>query len=296
MCLISLKTRDNLTEIDEKVKVWIGNNLNHFAIHLGSGLFNNEDKLEKALKAFCELCFLYNFLDKKTEFSSMIKDFLCEIIDKNDFDSFLITNPDKFMGLMSVDNFSIYNRGKSIFSDTEFIKICKNYLKTPFRMIEIDTFLNLNYDLGLNNTDYFREKTVIGINKNINSLSYNDIYSITHQIFYEYFEEKYKTAVRHSYNKKDMKEKLLSLAVYLSNDGNIDVMLEVLLCLKLKDFDFSEEDRHIIEVLSDFILKLQNDGGYIAPHTKLGRKYIEFYDVYHTTTILKGLVDVWIED
>lgn len=97
--------KDILDFIDQNVSRYLNENLDSF-IFDEHGLGENTNK-HNMLKPFCELCFLTNFLNKRSEIYPKIEKHLLAKIEQSDWDALLMHNSDLYIALISVDFFTI---------------------------------------------------------------------------------------------------------------------------------------------------------------------------------------------
>ncbi len=281
-----------LIHIDKNITNWLLEHLNDFDVEYAKSNIIDD------FKPFCELCFLTNFLNTDSFFYNQLVKFLHHKIENFDWDYLLNNHPDFYIALLSVDSFYIQTKNKSIFKHLNICDYASLFIKNPYRMIETICFLSIYYDYPLDEIFVFNKATVLGNKKNINLLSYMDFYSITHELMYIYFLIKYKkcTLDQYNLNLETTKKYLLDLLSFIILDGHIDIMAELILCLGLLDFKF--EDKELI-IIKEAILKINNnmrlDGG-IIPHINYAKKQkLSFDDLYHTTSVVKGMIDIWIK-
>lgn len=283
-----------MRQIDKDVTKWLLNHLNEFDF---KEFQSNPNILTiDSLKPYCELCFLTNFLNTESFFYNELVSFLYNKIESFNWDYLLNTNPYLYIALLSVDGFYIKTKNKSIFKYADIVKFANLFIKNPYRMIETICFLSIYYNYPIDEIFIFNKSTVLGNNKNINLLSYMDFYSITHELMYVYFLIKHKqcTLEKYNLNLENTKNYLLDSLSFIALDGHIDIMAELILCLGLFDFIFNEKELKMIEKA---LLKIQDntlfDGG-ILPHIKYSKNQkLNFNDLYHTTSVVKGMIDIW---
>lgn len=288
------KIKKYINLLDNSVSLWLKNNIEYFN-------FNNKiytgKSLDDRMKPFCELAFLTNFMRKDNNTYSIIRRFLIDNIIKINWDEFIYRNSDMFNAIIALDSFYIENEKKSIFNEIDIAEISKLYLKVPYRMMEIETYLCL-YNNKDKKSPYFEDKTVIGKRKNINKFTYDDIYSLTHEVFYLYFliENNKKENFLEEVNFFEIKEYLFNFLVFTKIDGHIDLMIEIIICIFLLNFKLKSNEIYILENSLEFIMKYVLEDGSVIPHIiYLNKTDLKFIDVYHTTIIMKGLIDVCIK-
>lgn len=251
---------------------------------------------QTTLKPFCELCFLSDFVNPNSSFFTDVQTCIAKKLFCYDWDALVKRNTDLFIALISVDRFARTYYNKSIFAAYQPKESLLIYNKVPYRMLEILTHFALVEHMQINKLLEIRRYTVLGIRQNINTLSYPDLYSVTHELMYIWM-----LLCKNIYTLEDfeldltqVKNYLLELLAYITADGNLDLIAELVLCLGLLPFDFTIEDMELIEfALREMTLQVNKDGS-LRAHTKYDKTTIgNFNDVYHTTSIVKGMSDIW---
>lgn len=282
--------------LDSKVTHWLNNNLKLFNFENNKYTKNNYTSnysIAEQIKPFCELSFLYFFLNDNTEIKHSIKNIINDSLIKYDWTSILFTNAELFNAFISLDSFSYLTNGYGIFSKEDIVNVSSIFLKNPYRMIEVQTYLAIVHEEKPK--IHFNNLTILGKIKNVNEVSYMDIYSLTHEIFYIYFLDKFKKKEWFLYDLDYiyLKEYVFNLISYVIFDGHIDLLIELILCVKLLNFDLNNYDINLLVKSLDFIIENMNLEGGIIPHIEYDSN--EFINLYHTTSIAKAMVDKWIE-
>ncbi|WP_409482508.1 hypothetical protein P5008_08650 [Helcococcus ovis] len=243
-------------------------------------------------------CTCYDKLSiKNSEFYIKINKLIDNKIKSYSWDDLLIRNSSLFPALIYIDSFNIDMHKKSVFDESLPSFFSYLNLRAPYRMLEIYTYIYLYYkSKSNNNIEEILKKTILGKKKNINLLNYMDIYSITHELFYIHLLIKNNNLISIYFDKekKFIKSYLLGIITFINLEGHFDLLIELILCLALFDFKFSYDEIFVIEKSLENILQNTKKSGGIIPHKKYNKKIdIDFFDLYHTTSVAKGMVDAW---
>lgn len=142
----------------------------------------------------------------------------------------------------------------------------------------------------------YKELTVLGIYKNSNKLSYMDIYSITHELMYIYFLHKNNiiTIQKYGLDLNKAKTYLMNILAFLYLEEHFDLLAEVILVLGLIDFQFDLQEKRMIKcALNKLAIQIRPDGSIIPHRVYKDKNKLSFADVYHTSSVTKGMVDIW---
>lgn len=285
----------NRKNLYKKSSNWLFNNLEYFDPRKGSIIA--DDKY--TVKAFTELLFIQNMFFPKNLFSEhkqrKIDNFVLNIIDKTSFYNYVNQNPDMMSVLPTIIEY-LHNHGQK-FDGTERITelIEYNYdllaQKTAFRQLDLAySFRKANIKTKFDSLQSIYRLTILNKKGNNFYFSDMDVYSVTHTIFYM-TDMGRKEAPEIATN--DTLALLLRLIELYILDDNMDILAELLICLKFLHYDLSVLAVSSIVNRALKILKKhqRRDGVVLGPGINLSLRDSKekiFRLNYHTTMVTLG--------
>ena len=288
--------------LNQSVKKWILNNLNYF------DWTKNENYDERYFKAFVELIYLYlpNIIDNinfnPDDLDVEILNFLDDLCKKFDLEAFVRFDYFLMNALLIIECYKKYSLNtETIILNSQF-KLLHLEERIPFRDMDIDATVELiNFKENMPPKKLLRldyERVLLSKKFPLYSLNFMEMYSITHTIFYLTLlglqnAEKVisKTEV------KRISNIIQKLIVITTKNGNYDMFLELLLCIKYLKINVSDEINSIIEYTLNEQENYYHSNKVIAPLKSLNLSEEgseeHFFECYHTMLLKMAVCRIW---
>ena len=218
---------------------WLLANLTYFDCHV--------QRNDETIKAFVELLYMYLSvpIEQLDVADEQILLFIHEVLAKEDFTAHLIHDLDAVQGVSIIgafkQKFNLSNNSNHRFwIDSNIIHQIE---KIPYRRMDIKASYEwLGLDSGHETYEQLLNQTILMQETPLYALSYMEMYSITHVIFYLTKLGEITLAERGlSSDRIQMIEEKLTKLVYITFwDGHYDLLLEVLLCFEMMGSDLNE--------------------------------------------------------
>ena len=288
--------------LNQSVKQWILNNLHYF------DWTKNENYDERYFKAFVELIYLYlpNIIDDTNfvpdELDIEILKFLDDLCEKFDLEAFVRFDYFLMNALLIIECYKKYRLNiETIILNSQF-KLLHLEERIPFRDMDIDATVELiNFKENVPPKKLLRldyERVLLSKEFPLYSLNFMEMYSITHTIFYlTLLGLQNAEKVISKIEVKRISNIIQKLIVITTKNGNYDMFLELLLCIKYLKINVSDEINSIIEYTLTEQEIYYNSNKVIAPLKSLNlseegsEEY--FFECYHTMLLKMAVCRIW---
>lgn len=279
----------------KKSEEWLIKNLKYFDPKKDSKIANDKYRV----KAFTELIFIQNMFYPKRIFKdknqNIINKFVLESIKNFSYYEYVLKNPEMLSLLPTVIEF-LLNHKSYQFKDYQKVKklIALNYDtlidRTAFRKLDlIYSFGKIGIITNLGSLDSVYSSTLLA--KAGNSFYYSNIdaYSITHTIFYMTDMGRKENL---SLQSKEILDLLLKLIELFLLKDNMDILAELLICVKMLNFRPTDEQKYLLNLAVKVLMKHQQSTGmFLGPGINSAVRYNaekNFRLNYHTTMVAMG--------
>ncbi|MDV6316269.1 DUF6895 family protein [Idiomarina sp. HP20-50] len=274
--------------------VWLFTNMSKFSIEK-----DIKSDVPWQVKPVGELVFLLSALHKagfSSKETERLSSFCIDETKTFDWHELSAYDPSIVTVIFSLHEF--YNiKGCQIPWESDYIKMLRQISffeamdRVPYReMDHIHSLSLIDKDVDLTELIQWFDDTSFGQNQNIARYTIDDMYSLTHALFYiTNMGTRPVTALLKEEVISRIHQVLISLAVSIARADNTDVLGEVLLCWIYTDVAKNERNAMIFDSLLRHILKFQTKRGAIAPNLRTFNRNQgheeNFFDLYHTTLV-----------
>lgn len=288
--------------LNQSVKKWILNNLNYF------DWTKNENYDERYFKAFVELIYLYlpNIIDDTNfvpdDLDVEILKFLDDLCKKFDLEGFVRFDYFLMNALLIIECYKKYRLNtETIILNSQF-KLLHLEERIPFRDMDIDATVELiNFKENVPPKKLLRldyERVLLSKKFPLYSLNFMEMYSITHTIFYlTLLGLQNAEKVISKIEVKRISNIIQKLIVITTKNGNYDMFLELLLCIKYLKINVSDEINSIIEYTLTEQENYYLSNKVIAPLKSLNLSEEgseeHFFECYHTMLLKMAVCRIW---
>lgn len=279
----------------KKSAKWLFDNLEYFDPRNESKIADNKYKI----KAFMELLFVQNMFYPQKLFSSseqhIINNFIINLINNMSFYNYAVRDPDMISVLPTIIEF-LLNQNQQVYNIEKIEQLIEyshglSIKKTAFRRLDLAySFKKAGLKNKFDSLNTIYPLTTLG--KNGNNFYYADIdvYSITHTIFY--MTDMGRKATPEISTLDNLYLLLRLIQLYILED-NMDILSELLICIKFLHYDLSKENIKFILDEAVAVLKKhqKQDGLMLGPGVSLSKRDTReriFRLNYHTTMVSLG--------
>lgn len=292
---------------------WIGNHLSEFSLPQCSNYDNSLQSSDLAwrIKPFAELVFLLSVLKKYRQCQReiiAISDFAHSSIESFDIHGFAAYDPSAASLLaLFADFFNSTNHKAPL--EFDYFELLKNtgYFKgmerMPYRDMELAYNLSRLGDLNASaRMNEMFSNTAFGRGQFLPKYSIDDIYSLTHAIFYlTDLGFKPLSDTLDSITTSRLKRDLIGLTAIMLRNDNCDVLGELILCWIFCGVRPRNREQDLFRICVDRLIAATTDDGCVPFNSRSRERYLagdsQFKEVYHTTlvvTIVFALVGEYI--